>query len=259
MDDNSPLTKQLLFFLVPLSFSMGVLTGCGKIPTKNLVNEALSLAEAGGEKNWQKACDKLEICIERGLTNPNLFSLYSLCLDQIGDRNRAMEIGLTALKKDPDSFPLNYFIGKMYHRNKDFRTAFNHFSKCHHQRPTHIDTIFLMLSCAERLNPTLAINFYFKLKRMNGLGDSYLLYNGLGVCYTQKGELNQAMSTFSQALKLSNGHPLVYLNMAILCDQYMKKPKIAKQYYLEYLNKIGDNFPKKKEKVVKRLKKIDKL
>ena len=234
----------------------GLFLGCYKSTPEIQIKEVLSLAKAGGNKKWKKACRKLENCIKRGVTGSNLINLYVLSLDQAGNRPRAITVALQSLKQNPNDFLLNYFLGKMYCYDREFRTAIRYLGKCHNLRPKHIDTIILMLQCAEELNPTFALNLYLHLKTMKTFGNSYLLHNGLAVCYVQKGELFQAMSEFSTALKLSNGHPVVHLNMAILCDRYMNKPQIAKRHYLNYLEKSGNKFPEKSKKIAKRLESI---
>ena len=243
-------------FLLCLYTTFILYMGCKGSTTQNLVNEALELAKIGGKDNWKRACRKLETCIKRGHTDPSLINLYVLSLEQIGKTDRAVNVAQQSLDQNPSNFALNYFLGRIALKNKRFRTALSYLTKCYNLRPNHIDTMILLVHCAEKVNVTYAAHLYSKFMDIDTLRDSYLIHNGLGVCYARQGEIHRAMSEFSQALKLSNGHPVVYLNMAVLCDRYMKKPSIAARYYSKYLEKVDHKFPEKSETVAKRLQKI---
>ena len=254
-----PKSMSLLTIVMLFLSSFVIFVGCSKAPTEKLVEDALVLAQKEDMSNWDEVCQKLEICIKRGVTESNVISLYILGKEKLGDREQAISMGLKALEQNPESFMLNYFVGKMYFEDKKFRTALHYLGRCHNQRPDHIDTLLLMIHCAEKVNLTLALNLYSRLMSTDKFGSSFLLHNGLGVFHARLGEFSRAMSAFSQALKLSDGHPLVYLNTAVLCDQYMQKPAIARQHYSNYLKKAGDQFPEKSKKVTARLKKITPL
>lgn len=230
--------------------------GCGRIETKDLVEEARALANEGGKTNWQKACKNLEICIKEGLTDTNTVLFYIVALYKNGDTEQAMKTAEESLKSNPENFLANYLLGKMYYQNRDPHRAFGYLRKSQLLRPGHVDSLALMSNCAVSLRLPVAKSVLQQLTGANEFRSSYLVANALGISYVQSAEYLKAISSFSKALKLSGNHPLIVLNLAVLSDRYLKNPKIARDHYNRFMTAAKDKYPEKRKKVKQRLSKL---
>ncbi len=245
--------------LLPLSFvALLITSGCSESSINEIVTESLNLAKIGDHSSWKKALKNVESCIKRGVTNDNLISFYILCLSRTGNDEKALTIALDQVSTSMDNFFCNYLIGKLYFNQGKYLKAYTYLQKCNTLKPNHINTIILSLKTASKLNVPEEKELYLQLLKHDPFKESFLVYNDLACWYANHDDVPRALSFFSRALKYSDGHPLVFFNMAILNDQNLDNDKVAQRFYLNFLYKSKDNYPEKSEKVLARLQKIGK-
>ena len=116
-----------------------------------------------------------------------------------------------------------------------------------------------MAKCAGQLKLPNNKQLYLQLIEMDRFKSSFLAHNALACSYVEIDKIPNAVSSFSNALKLSNGHPLVYLNLAILNDISLNNDKIAQRFYLNFLYRSKDRYPAKSKKVLARLQSIGRM
>ncbi len=244
----------LICFTIPLI----LLNGCADSSINEIVRESLNFAKTGDNRGWKKALKNVEICIRRGVKNSDLITFYILCLSRTGNDGKALETGLELVSRDPNNFLGNYLIGKLYFDRENYPNALPYLQKCRELNPDHLNTLILLLKTAAKLNLPVLKELYIQLLTYDEFKKSFLVYNNLGCWYANHDDFPHAFSNFSQALQYSNGHPLVFLNMAILNDYGLNNEKVAQRYYLNFLYKAKDNYPDKSQKVLARLQIIGK-
>jgi tetratricopeptide (TPR) repeat protein len=250
-----PLGQVLVLLTLPfLLFS----AACTKTRIDVQVSDALRLGTEGGAENWKKACRKIEYCVKNGITDTNVINFYIICLYRVGNREKAIKLALEQLALKPENFILNYLAGKMFFEGRDYGRSIRYLRMAQESKPDHVDSLVVLANCAGKLNLPLAENSYLRMLTMNQYQNSYLAFNGLAVSYAHGRKYPQAMSAFSRALKLSDYHPLVYLNIAIFNDQFLNKPQLAKSYYEKFLGASESQYPVRSKKVLARLEMIEK-
>lgn len=247
--------KRVLIFLI-VSGLFVLFTGCGAKTTESVVKDALVLAKNGDQGSWEEALQKIESCIKKGVTDPEIINFYILCLYRTGNKEKAMDIAREQLSELPGNFTRNFLIGKMHFENGEFRRAYNHLVVCRRSKSDHVESLVLMAKCAGQLKLPNESQLYLELLEMDQFKSSFLALNALACSYVEIDQIPYAVSSFSSALKQSNGHPLVYLNMAILNDVFLNNDKIAQRFYLNFLYKSKDRYPAKSQKVLARLQTI---
>ena len=55
------------------------------------------------------------------------------------------------------------------------------------------------------------------------------------ICLLDYNNPKKSLPYFNYAYKLSPSNPVTVLNMAVLCDKYLKRPKDANAFYQRYL------------------------
>ncbi len=197
--------------------------------------------------------------MKNGLTDANVVTFYVICLYHTGRREQAKQVAKDGLEQDGGHFMLNYWLGKMFYEDHLYLKAFDHLGACRSHDPEHLDTLILAANCALELQHPVAGELFADLVGRASFQHAYLAHNGLGVCRMRDGDFRHALSSFSRALALSGGHPLILLNMAVLNDRHLSKPKIAATFYQRFLDTAGDNYHKQRRRVTARLKQLSSM
>ncbi len=246
----------ILFVFMPVTLLLA--NGCSQLSINDTVVQSLNLAQTGDQDSWERALKNIESCIKRGVKNENLISFYVLCLTRTGRDEEALKIALEQVSANMNNFLCNYQIGKLYFNQGKYLDAYPYLQKCNELKPEQVNSMILLLKTAAKLNMPEEKELYLQLLEHSSFRESFLVYNDLACWYAAHADVPQALSYFSRALKYSDGHSLVFLNMAILNDLNLNNDKVAQRYYLNFLYKSKDNYPEKSKKVLARLQKIGK-
>lgn len=247
--------RLLLAVLVPL-----IAVSCRETNIDDVIRDAVTYAKAGGADNWEEAHRRLHDCIHRGVTDPRVVNLYILSLIRTHQHDEALRLATEFQRDHPDEFVTNYLLGELHLERGELEEATRFLRLALTARPEHFDTKIVLASCAGSLNLPEAGQRYtdlFDLPQFSGeRRETALVHNELAVWYVQQGKYLPAMSHFSQAVELSDENPLIYLNMAKLADYHLKKPEVARKYYLRFLFQSNDEHPERKQWVQNRLRRI---
>ena len=150
----------------------------------------------------------------------------------------------------PVSFLCQYLAGKILLETDASIDALKPLRRAHELEPDNVDCLTLLAICATKQNvPDAATCFEALLDSKQ----DFLAANGMGVYCVNQGRYPEAMSWFSRASSMTD-NPGIYLNMGVLCDRYMKKPQLARRYYVKFMLDAGERYPDKTAMVKSRLR-----
>lgn len=231
-----------------------LLTGCGKTDVNELLQRAASAAEQNTEEGWKEAQELLSTAIDKHkVDSNNARDLRLIALARSGDTDSAIKAAEAVLANDKDAFVPNYLLGALHIAAQRDQDAIPYLRTAHESRPDHSPTTVLYASCAGRLNLDEAEELY-KTLIDSDYQDPGHLHNELAAWYAKRQQYPFAMSSFSKAGDRSKQNPLVFLNMAIVADFHMKKPDVARSYYLNFLYHANKKYPDRETRVRERLR-----
>jgi tetratricopeptide (TPR) repeat protein len=238
-------------WLVPAVAAL-VLAGCGRVDPNGEFQAAVELAKAGDGKSWEKAVARAESAMRAGGNTAALRGFHVLALYRSGKTDETVERARDAARDFPDSFLCQFLAGKILLESGDALAALGPLRQAYELEPDNQDCVVLLARCATMQNVPDAEAALEKL--MDG-NQAHLAANEMGVFLVNQGRYPEAMSWFSRTSSMSD-NPSVYLNMAVLCDRYMKKPTLARRYYTKYMLETGDRFPTKNQMITARLRQL---
>jgi tetratricopeptide (TPR) repeat protein len=237
-----------------------VLAGCGKADVAELLKQASEASQLNSEDGWKDTHELLSTCIEdHAVETSSVHDMRLVALVRAGDTEAAAEAAEAAVAANKTDFVANYLLGAMHIAAKRDQDAIPYLRTAHEERPDHVHTNLLFATCAGRLNLDEAEDLYKSLAESEAYDDPGHLYNELAVWYANRQQYPQAMSYFSKAGERSQQNPLVFLNVAIVADLHMKKPDIARTYYLNFLYHANKKYPDREGRVRARLRELSAL
>ena len=229
-----------------------LLTGCGRVDPNKEFRAAVDLAKGGDVGSWEKALGRAESAMRAGGNSAALRGFYVLALYRTGQTDETITQARDAAREFPDSFLCQFMAGKVLLESGDAQAALEPLRRAHELEPDNGDCLVLLARCASTQNVPDAEAALEQLLEGN---QAHLAANQMGVFLVNQGRYPEAMSWFSRTSSMTE-NPGVYLNMAVLCDRYMKKPKLARRYYTKYLLEAGDQFPAKGQLITGRLRQL---
>jgi len=119
------------------------------------------------------------------------------------DYSRALTRLKEALALDPANAQAYFNLGLLNYRQKQFRQAAKHFKTVLQHQPRHADAYY-NLGCIYFNNTKDTDQAIANFEQVRLLQpDHPLVYTSLGLCYEQKGEYQQAIQAFKQAVRLA--------------------------------------------------------
>lgn len=237
-----------------------LLSGCGKTDVAKLLKQASEASKLNTGEGWQNTHTLLSTCIDdHGVETPSVHEMRLIALVRAGETEAAVKAAESAFAADKAAFIPNYLLGAMHVAAKRDQDAIPFLRTAHELSPSHAPTTILFASCAGRLNLDEAEELYKHLAESETYKDPGHLYNELAVWYANRQQYPQAMSYFSKAGERSQQNPLVFLNVAVVADYHMKKPDIARTYYLNFLYHANKKYPDRETRVRERLRVLSTL
>jgi len=65
-------------------------------------------------------------------------------------------------------------------------------------------------------------------------------FNQLGISLRREGRFDEAGAAYLRAIDANENYPLAYYNLGVLYDLYLRRPKLAVDYYQQYLQLESD-------------------
>ncbi len=160
-----------------------------------------------------------------------------------------------AAKYAPESYKINYEIGKILYKQKKYQDSISCSLKANEADKTKTDAILLLAKIYKELDAKESIKYYKILLKTKEYKNNAAIYNEIGCRFIEinqkKENIDEASKYIYKAYKLSpKNHQIIY-NFATLCDVHLDKKKYAIAYYKKYYEKI-----KKNPELIERSKKL---
>ena len=156
------------------------------------------------KNNFYEAIQIYKEIIEKHGENNRLLFLYASSLDKMGDWNKAKQLLIKILKKDPEeTYTLNYFAYSLALRNEELDLAHNHIKKALSLDPKNgffLDT----LGWVEFKRENYMSSVFYLEKSIMILPRSSEVIDHLGDCYLMLGRTKEAVYEWKKALKYEN-------------------------------------------------------
>ena len=250
--ENSKLPSILLLLTIFL------LSGCGSnikdpyVLLDNSVNQALH------KGNWKKAKNLAKEALTLDPDNLDAQIMYAFTLDQNGEQTEAIRKLRTVISKNPKNFLAQLTLGRILYNMEDNEGAYEFLANAYNLNPDNLDSLILYTQCSSRLLAQNTDELLNQLSKNDTYKGKPIIFNEMGVYFAKTGNIKKALENLVKAYKLSSKNPTIVLNMAVLCDNYLKQPEKSKFFYKRFIS-LTDNNPAynlQREQINKRLKSI---
>lgn len=248
-------------FPVLLSLVVAVAAGgCRQKPdTAALLREAMSLAQDGQAASLEHALANVEECIKAGVASEAVLNLYTTCLLRLDRETAAAQAAAVATEEYPESFQANYHRGKILYDQRHYGPALVFLEKAHLLKPDDGNAHLQAGLCAVRADDERAAALFEQLKVLPEFKEKPELYNEWALWYMRRGDYPGALRLLSEARKLPQVGPKVYLNLAVLYDDHLVLPRkakreMARRNYINFLVSAQRDYPEESREVRERLR-----
>ncbi|MBS3994245.1 MAG: tetratricopeptide repeat protein [Alkaliphilus sp.] len=194
--------------------------------------------EAIGELSKSIRCLQIQSTLNPKSIEPYLNMSSFLLLNGLFDE--AIDACHLGLMIDEDDEYLNNNILTAYFRGKYYQDALEHLKSLVRKQPEKSTYWKLMGdSFFELNNIVLAIVSYEKALILNSEDVGEIeqdIYYGLGVCYQQLKQYNEAIRSYKKLLRINDSDPGALLNLSKIYGENFKKYHIAKYYAEKMVN-----------------------
>jgi tetratricopeptide (TPR) repeat protein len=242
-----------------VGLSTVLVVGCRKVESRSnpeLLREAMTAADQG---NWKEARALSYRAVQQNPGDVNALVALSRTLEQEGQFDLALAQLDQAVKLDPGHFAAQYNRGRVLFEHDHLQDCPTPLEKAIALRPDHIDTRLLLAQTYAALgNHRDAIRHYAALARNPQYAKGGDVYNELGVLCIAAGDTAKAAQFMTIAFRNAPENPQVVYNLAVLCDEHLKKPAKAVEFYNRYLTLTVNNatYAARREKVSVRIQQI---
>jgi len=219
------------------------LIACGCGPSLSAPELYRRATYAARDADMEGALRLVEQCLELEPNRVEALILQGYCHyslmtpEQLRDDASSAERPLEqAVGLESTNFMAQYMYGWILFEAGKYSMALEPLERAYESRdkehPENEDSLLVMLStCCVQQNLVRGRSYLQTLRRFGGFENSALLYNALGVLNVKQMDYKTALSNFMEALQRDEDHPVVLLNLAILHDEYLKRPEDAMRYY----------------------------
>jgi tetratricopeptide (TPR) repeat protein len=245
----TPIILLLIFFL---------LTGCGNdikdpyVLLDNSINQALN------KGNWKDAAKLAKSALKLDPKNLDAKVMYAFTQDQNGEQTEAIKKLREVISKNPENFIAQLTLGRILYDMEDYEGAYDSLANAYNLNSDSLDALILFTQCSTKLLAQNTDELLNKLSETKAYKGKPIVYNEMGVYFAKTGNVRKALENLVKAYKLSSKNPTIVLNMAVLCDKYMKQPAKSKFFYERFIT-LTDNNPAynlQREQITKRLSSI---
>lgn len=224
------------YFLIAAGAFSLFLCGCfgERADFSVLMNKAAKYAEGG---QWSKALEYSRQALERQPGNVEALVLNALAYENCGQENNALDEIAKAAELAPNSFFVQYTRGRMLFERGRYESCIAPLKNAMKLRPDSVDTAVLLARVSTiQKNMNDARYYYTILAKSNAFSKNPVPWSELGmIILLDANDPKKSIAYFNYAYKLAPSDPATVLNMAVLCDKYLKRNKEAKGFYQKYL------------------------
>jgi tetratricopeptide (TPR) repeat protein len=246
-------------FMMALGLSLVLVAGCRKVETRSnpeLLREAMAASDEG---KWQEARALSYRAVQQNPGDVNALVALSRMLEQEGQFDQALAQLDQAVNLDPGHFAAQYNRGRILFEHDHLQDCPISLEKALALRPDHVDTRLLLAQTYAALgNHRDAIRHYVALARNPQYAKGGDVYNEIGVLCIAAGDPAKAAQFMTIAFRNDPENPQIVYNLAVLCDEHLKKPSRAVEFYNRYLKLTEGNaaFSARREKVSGRIQQL---
>lgn len=217
-----------------------VLSGCSgaKEETPVLLRKAVDL---GAKGDWQGAGKLAQKASKQEPEEADAFVILSLCLENAGDLDGAIDEASKAVKLSERHFMANYTKGRLLFQKGKFDSCIAPLKQARALRPDSVETVSLLAQAAMRQNLSDASGYFGALAKSDRFKNRPEPWNELGVYFAGRKDYRRALQFFGKAEALATESPQVALNLAIVNDIGLNRPGEASSYYKKYLRLTAKN------------------
>lgn len=225
-------------------------SGCGR---NDNFAEMMTKAEKSAENGrWDEALSYGQRALACQPENAEALILTALAYENNGLQNEALEEAKKASAIAPETFFVQYTLGKMLYDRGRYESCVAPLKNAHKLRPENMDTVVLLAEVSKKLkNMQDALRYYGILARNPNYKEDPKVWSELGNIMLERNNLKQSYSYFSWAYNLQKKkgpNADIVLNLAVFCDKYPPDKSKAKLYrayakarYQEYLRMTQGN------------------
>ena len=233
-------------------------TGCSKVKVGDVLTECKKLKDSDDPDAWRKIAAKLKpIYDDKRLKNnadaDALRNFYVMSLIRTAAGNgeklaKAAEIARDVQIAQPKDFLANLQLGEIRQEQGKDDVAYPFLETAHLLKPDNVSALTLLLKAAHKSGVPNADVHFVAAESIPAFKNDPKFYNLWGMWLVKQGDNDlrsrkyymQAMNKFSAGHRLDKENRELLLNMAILMDEKLHMPKVAKKYYLCFKNTLSD-------------------
>jgi len=201
----------------------------------------LSLAMLNGkEPNESEAIIQLKITLELQPQHPSALCQLAQIYQRQQQNDNALTLYQKSLKLDKNNIIAQQNLGALLLAKNKFAAAIRHFKKVLNIEPLNQDAFYnLGAAFLRQKNPEAALKYFLRLSQLSK--DFNVFYN-LGVIYNDINRTNDAITYFTEALKINANDFATHINLGAI---YLKIENYEK--VLEHYTKAAQIQPQNKE------------
>ncbi len=209
-----------------LSFTAG---GCGKLENpEQALSDAANAAAAG---RWETAADLAGRCVRAERQNVAALTLHGIALYQLRQADEAIDALERAVTLAPQDFAANFFLGWILCEARRYSDALPPLQQALKARKGHPDTLALLARCCLYQGLPQGMGYLQALRLHKTHAQGPEIYNAMGILWLYQRQYDKAAKSFQDALSRSPNNPTVLQNLAVLNDQYLRRPAEAAKLY----------------------------
>lgn len=216
------------------------LCGCGpSTPDECLRQGSLRIME-GKYRSARKLALKAE---ELEPDSQRVLIFKAIASEKCGDYDVAVDSASRAVKLNSGNFIAQYTLGRLYAADPARSSeALRALLIALRLKPNDTSTLVLLCNLAVDNRAGYAINYLRLLSRAPEYAGSYAIANQCGVNYCQRRNYRDSRNYLLRAYDLNGKKdPAVLLNLGRFFDCYVPAPKVAVNFYQEFLKAAGDD------------------
>lgn len=240
---------------------LALLTGCNQQNPLELQRQAFEQASRGDQQGLQRALDLLQ-SIDDERAQQETHELEVICLVRTGQADKALELAKAVREAYPeysDSFLLNYYIGKIYFDQANYRAAMPYLNEACKLNPNDGNAMLLRALTATHTADSRGSLYFRQLKAMEEFRDNPLVDNEWAMWYLATDQPQEAIAVLVEALRSQQRHPVLALNAAVIFDQHLHLTPPAIRHYELFKEMADDSFRDRHIAVQRRLQQLKDL
>ncbi len=228
--------KKLLLLCVGAAF----LCGCAPSTVDDCLNAG---AEHAARKEWKDTLKLAERAIKLDSGSVSAHVMRAIACERLGETDKALDSARKAAALNPESFPAQYTLGRLYAANParltDALPPLIKASKL--KKDQDKDTLILLANAMVTLRSPLALRWFKLLEKHDpALAATAAFKNLQGIDHVHHRRLDDARAAFAAAYSQDRQNPVIVYNIGYFFDRYASNKSAAIQLYRTCIRLAAD-------------------